>query len=398
MPSYRFRNMRTSRTQHLSQPIVQDEPLLQRSGWKAAVEVGALGILFSCLIVLFASPFFRGNVVTAAEWMLETAGPAALESTSMIFGVYLPVLLGFYALVIGGQLITNESSAVKIRCSLGYIATVMTGLFTPALALAVCACFFDPPRIGTFLVILPLAGLMYFLTIRLGGFIVFERGPDLGAMKQYIIWAKTRSSTLRQRSDRPKWLVISVNSIVAASISLSISLELVDTPIQGMALFALYLSMALMLSAFGARAVYVAYSSRTRSDGIVACVPTSAVYLAYLAMIILVFEYPYIQIAYAMSAILIFVLISMLLPRATSNKFLTDWSLHGAAVRSAASTLNSRIAKYEDVIAEIRSTELPTQRSGVENVIHALKNGLAKSFGHTRRDANACHDSGHERQ
>jgi len=65
---------------------------------------------------------------TAWPHLVEVAPVVGAEFLAHVgwgFGVYIPVMLGFYAIVIGGQLVASPTVAARTRRRLGFAAEAM---------------------------------------------------------------------------------------------------------------------------------------------------------------------------------------------------------------------------------------------------------------------------------
>ena len=198
------------------------------------------------------------------------AGKVVLQHIGWAFGAYIPILLGFYAIVVGGQLVADPATAARTRRMLGLVAEVMTGCLVPALALIVAACIAEPAQAGALFVVVPVSAVMFFLAIQLGGFVVFERAEQLATAERTRDWAKERLRTLRSRSRTPIWLVVLVHTLLGALIGLVTAWSLNRSPSSVIVLCILYGMTALGLAFAGANGVHSFHTAQGRVSRIMA--------------------------------------------------------------------------------------------------------------------------------
>ncbi|MFD4957821.1 hypothetical protein [Microbacterium sp. NPDC058389] len=189
--------------------VVEAAPRRARESF---AELGA----FVALLALPAA-FLVLWVAAGADWvrwweLAIQAGSAVLAEIGWVFGVYVPTLLGFYVLVLGEQL-GHAVDAGRLRRLLGGVAEISFAALVPALLLIVLSCLSEPANIGPLLVIGPATLLLLFLTVQLGGFVVFDVSVQLDDAVKTRQKAKVRMQALQPRSRRPVWLVLAANGV-----------------------------------------------------------------------------------------------------------------------------------------------------------------------------------------
>ncbi len=147
-------------------------------------------------------------------------GKQVLREIGWALGLYIPTLIALYAIVVGGQLVSSEERASQTRRTLALVAEVMAASLAPSLLLIVAACFSDPPVAGSMFVIVPAVGVMLFLSVQLGGFLIPEREQLLRAALTAQEWARSKLKSLRRRrSTRSIWVVVPANILASTALA-----------------------------------------------------------------------------------------------------------------------------------------------------------------------------------
>ncbi len=184
--------------------------VLARPWREVGTEVLLLSTIASLLTLLVVGAphgFQTAGTVEAAR----VAGEEALAQVGWGFGVYIPTLLGFYAIVAGGQLIGGEAAAARVRRVLGFVAELMLAAIVPALLLIVLYVTLAPAKLGALLVVLPVTGVMIFLAVQLGGFLVPDADVWLDSLGETGKALRERLKGVRARSRRPAFSVLLAN-------------------------------------------------------------------------------------------------------------------------------------------------------------------------------------------
>lgn len=354
-----------------------------RPAKETVTEIIAMSLLGVTASFVLASIPVGTNGADRVLSLAPAAGAVVLEHIGWAFGVYVPILLGFYVIVIGGQLVGDQSTAAKYRRTLGFVAEAMTAALIPALLLVVAACFADLSRLGALFVIVPVAAVMFFLTIELGSFIVFERDLRLAAAKRSQKWTKQRLSTVLQRSRRPLWLVLVVHTVVAGFLGLATTLILAR-PTGAMAvakLFALYGLMGLGLAVASVHGIHTLHTARTRTEKVV--IAWTLPVLLYLAGLLLTLEVSVSvgsPVGYSLILILLLLLTSTFWPRTRAPRFVLNWTLQGAATAYAAKKLTVAYLRTTKEIRELGETpgggSQPSLRTRLMAALQAFQNTM----------------------
>jgi hypothetical protein len=285
--------------------------------------------------------------------------------------------LGFYAIVIGRQLIDDPAVEAKTRRTLGLTAEAMVSALLPALILIVAACVADPSQAGVLFVIAPVSAAMFFLAIQLGGFIVFERELRLARAERSRNWAKERLRLLRRRSQRPTWLVVAVHTLVGVLIGAATILPF-ERPTGLLHILALLQALvALGLGFASVGGAHVFFTARDRTSKVVAWIGPATLYLVSLIIAVVLLTTFGAASGASVVSVVVFSAVSALWPRKSAPRFLLNWTLQGAAIRYAArsvSTTYVRSVREVRELAEPQSTEgTPTLRDRAAAALRAFR-------------------------
>ncbi len=321
----------------------------------AIAEIVAISLVV--LLAMFAIGLLARPSASLSDLIVHapSVGAIVVDHIGWALGVYVPVLLGFYAIVIGGQLVAPPTVAARIRRRLGFVAEAMVAALTPATALVIAACIGDPRRTGVLVAVLPVAALTVFLAVQLGGFIVFEPALRLAGQQRRRKWARTRLGSLRWRSRRPFWLVFAANAIVAGIVSAIVTLSFYSRQQWGAAL-SIAAAYALLSLTVGALGTLGSVLRDTATDRFSRALGWVAVIAAYAIPIVTITSSATLKIPTTLGHAIIIVLsaVSTLMPCiANTPPFLLNWSLSGAntqlAARSTAKTYRASSRKVREL-------------------------------------------------
>ena len=356
-----------------------DELLPSRPVSAAVAEIVAMGFLGLFLtLVLGLFPFGNDGVDRAIRSAL-VAGAVVMQHIGWALGTYIPILLGFYAIVVGGQLTAEPATAARTRRTLGFTAELMTAALIPALALILATCIADPSRAGVLFVITPVAAVMFFLAVQLGGFIVFERELRLSRAKCSRDWARARLDILRDRSRKPLWLVAVVHTLVGGLIGTGTTLILTRTSGSIVILFLLLLYglIALGLGFASMNGVHAYRTARDRMDRVLAWVIPSALYLVAFALAAELLATSNAVEGTSVLAVVAFSVASTVLPRTRASRFLVNWTILGAATAYAAKSVSKVYVRSMREVRELSQTptagEKPPLYDRIVTALHALR-------------------------
>jgi hypothetical protein len=362
----------------LTMSTLRDNELLpSRPTREAVLEIVGMGVFG--LLSLFVLPMLPSGSEGFSRMMglAPTAGAVVIEHIGWAFGAYIPILLGFYAIVIGRQLIDDPAVEAKTRRTLGLTAEAMVSALLPALILIVAACVADPSQAGVLFVIAPVSAAMFFLAIQLGGFIVFERELRLARAERSRNWAKERLRLLRRRSQRPTWLVVAVHTLVGVLIGAATILPF-ERPTGLLHILALLQALvALGLGFASVGGAHVFFTARDRTSKVVAWIGPATLYLVSLIIAVVLLTTFGAASGASVVSVVVFSAVSALWPRKSAPRFLLNWTLQGAAIRYAArsvSTTYVRSVREVRELAEPQSTEgTPTLRDRAAAALRAFR-------------------------
>lgn len=354
--------------------------LPSRPAKEAVTEVIGMSVL-GLFIVFVLGAFPSGNDgVYRAMGLAPGAGAVVLEHIGWAFGAYIPILLGFYAIVIGGQLVADPPTAARTRRTLGFTAEAMTGALVPALVLILAACIADPSQAGALFVIVPVSAVMFFLAVQLGGFIVFERELRLASAERSRDWAKGRLDTLRRRSRKPIWLVVAVHTLLGGLVGTGMTLILTRPTGSILVLVLLYGLIALGLAFASVHGVHASRTARDRTSKVMAWMIPSGLYLVGLLLAVEVLITSGASAGASVLAVVVFSALSTIWPRRWASRLLLNWTLQGAATGYAAKSVSSTYLRNMREIRELTETpdteEPPTLRERVASALRAFREPL----------------------
>lgn len=354
-----------------------DDVLPSRPAKEAVREIFVLSAVGLFIVFVLAALPGGNDGVYRAMGLAPVAGAVVLEHIGWAFGAYIPILLGFYAIVIGGQLVADPAAEARIRRTLGFAAEAMTGALVPALVLIITACIADPARAGALFVVVPVAGVMFFLAIQLGGFIVFERALLLASAERARDRAKERLETLRQRSRKPIWLVVVVNAVAGGLLGTVTTLAITRPTGSILALLGLYALIALGIGFANAHGMHTFRTAQDRMSKVMAWAFPTALYLAGALLTVQLFITSGPAGGAGVLVILVSSAASTLWPRKGAPRFLLNWTIQGAATGYAAKTITSMYVTNVRKIRELSQTpdtdEPATLREKIGAALQALR-------------------------
>lgn len=334
------------------------QPLtLRRPGSESLSEIALGSFLCAWLFGTIAYFCYLAGVFPPLLSWSAAAGEVVLAHIGWGFGIAVPTMLGFYVIVTGGQVLGSPTESATRR-ALGAVALLLFVVFVPALLLIVVACVHDPTLMGALFIVLPAYGVMLFLAVQLGGF-VLDPDARLAAALATREWARARIAALSQRSRRPPILVVAVNIIIATTFGTVVALGITrpDAVLFWVPLY-FVVALALSLAAFGA--VRLSHVSRDRSAVVLVWLTVAGVYLTVAAMIFRLWlgNAEWRGGAVGHLVIAVFLLGSTFWVRSRKMRILLDWSIQGAATRGAVRVTTRRLVKS---VAEISSLKPPVE-------------------------------------
>lgn len=339
---------------NMSEALRLDDSSPSRPAKAAMTEIFAMSL--AGMFIVFAVAVFPGNNdgVHRAMEIAPAMGAAVLQHIGWAFGVYIPILLGFYAIVIGGQLSRDLSSAFRTRRTLGFVAELMTGALVPALVLIIIASIADPSRAGALLLVVPSSAVMFFLAVQLGGFIVFERELRLAAAEGSRSWAKRRLETLRRRSRKPLWLVVVVHTLVGTIIGAGAELVLDRSTRSIGPLLATYGSVAFFLGLVGAFGVFTFRTARDRLSAVISWIIPAGLYVGVVLLALSSLDRFGVAAGVSLAVVVTFSAISTFVAPDRGPRAMVDWTIQGGARGYAANAVALTYVRNTREVRELK--------------------------------------------
>lgn len=208
----------------VTEPRPQTRPV-RSAAYEIVVMVVALLLVMGLAVIRVPG---GAGPVTFASWA-GRAGEVLLTHIGATFGVYVPTLLGFYALVVGQQIVDAPRFAARTRRVLGRVAEVMAACLVPALVLIVAACLRRPELAGAMFAVVPMTALVFFLALQLGSFVIIEDELRRENAQESLEWASARRAGLRGTSAK-KWpWIVAGNCFVLGLVGLLASIVVKGT-------------------------------------------------------------------------------------------------------------------------------------------------------------------------
>lgn len=340
-------------------PLHPTAELLPARPWKESLrEIAGAGAFLAVATYLFLA-FLGGEETPEGAWRVApVAGEQVLQHIGWGFGVNIPVLLAFYAIVIGGQLVASPSASATRR-TLGAVAQMMAAAFLPALLLILAACIHDPSQAGALVVIVPATGITLFLAVQLGGFVVFDNAQKLAAAIRNRDWAQGRLQTLRARGRRPLWLVIALNTALGGAIAFSLTTVIASPKGPLWLLFLVYAMFCLGLTLVNIFGVQTLRTAQDRPSKALAWLLPISMNMIVATIALNLFIQDAGAGGIALFAVLVFCTLSALWPRRFMGRLLLNWTIQGAGTAYAARSIARRYSKACREIQELSCTTSP---------------------------------------
>lgn len=347
-----------------------------RSVREAIPETVAMLLL---LMVLVGTPIYLAADHSDAEgvWIVTaTAGALLYEQAGWALNTYIAVLLGFYVVSIGGQLLGGPNVALRTRRILGFVGELMTAATVVLFLFLVFYCARETDKWALMIVFVPMVAIIAFLGLQLGGFVVFERSLRIAAAEKTRINTEGLIRKLGLSSSRSFWLVWVVTSAAIAAVALLASLPLKDLGSTFLA-FGFFFLVELFLTGV------LAWTHRLRlidhdffSRVVVWLLPLLVFALVSVGplVVFLGLGSPPLPFKLGMAFVTLMggaALVSFW-PRREKPSWLLNWSINGVAARLAERTLKKRLAQTEKHLAEL-AVEPAEQRSLVWRLLEAVR-------------------------
>lgn len=316
-------------------------PIQLRSVGRSLTEVLLLclaALVWTALLIITIGH----NHVGFLTHFIRAADTTTYKNIGWAFGVYVPTLLGFYVLIVGGQLVHSTRDPLQTQRALGEVAELLTAALTPALVLAFCACISSPKRAGALFVMAPASATVVFLTVQLSQFVIPGRERRLAAARESHAWAQGRLDHLQEIERRSMWWVLPVNILGP------IAIDAFAVVLGGGTLHLVWLTEELGLTAYtvliGVGVIVILYLARDWAARTTAGVTLVALYPWPLLIVIDMFSTrsPYAATANALG--LLGIIASSILPPHIAPARVSRWTLRSGSA-SIAVRLATRMLK-----------------------------------------------------
>ena len=363
-------------------------PTETRSVRATALEVMGLSVALLALASLPFMFFFASNGIEATYLVAAKAGELLYSHIGWALTLYVTILLAFYAVSFGGQVLSDGEDTTRIdrvRRILGAAAGLIAAVTFVLVAFIIVYCSHQPAMWASTVVIVPAFGIIVFLSLQLGGFVVFDRELRLTFAKQTRHQTKVRLEKLQLRSRHPIWAVGLANAITLALIATLISALFVPSW-AWLQLYLLFFIGAVVLLSSAIVSLQSFYSSGgTWSRVLVWALPfivyAASVWLAVIALFTDNQANGAAQIGRGITFLLIGTAGTLFWPRRRSPRWALNWSIQGACARSAALTLAKSYNRATREILEL-SAEPAATLSLRQRLLNALP--IAPKANHRR--------------
>lgn len=298
---------------------------------------------------------------------MQAAGKVLLPEIEPTLGMYISVVLGFYAIVFGNRYAThlekeptpNLSELVRVRRTLARIAELTASTLVPILVLIVIAFIADPAQLVRIPVIIILATTVFTLSTLLGQFNVLDIESQINTTKSSLERLSNLLKELQPYSKRPPALVILFHLLIIAVL---ISLVYFITNPSGdlrLQFIALSATLSLLLGVASLIGLFAFLSGKSTFDRLIGVIVSIIVYLALLVTIIAM-SITGNPIGICLLSIFIFLTISSLVPRNVAHQNLVDWSLKGLVAQLATKDASSSYDRNKAWLTKLnRQLEAP---------------------------------------
>ncbi|MDM7886582.1 hypothetical protein QUG92_15835 [Curtobacterium sp. RHCKG23] len=344
------------------------------------VEIGVFSGVLCLLTVVLASldPHVQRLGWAGVPTWFSSAGTVLAAHIGWYYGALIPLLLGFYAFIGGGQLL-GVPHVQRSRRNLGLVAELLTGATWPPFLILLCSAAVHADQRALIIVLVPVQAVVLFLGAQLGGFIVFDRDERHRAAIANAEAARKTLTELRNRSRYPAWRILLMHALVVGVVSwLAVVAVSPAKPI----LLMWPLLVALILLAVGVGAVFIGaiWFFLAATDRVTRFLAWWVPYGIVLVLVLLALSQPFSRVAIAVDAALAVQLVSAVLGThvRSSRRWWRNWSLSGGGRRSAAREV---VRRYASAMREAHSTRptLVATRTFASEVRRWIRGGF-RSF------------------
>ncbi|WP_152607137.1 hypothetical protein [Clavibacter michiganensis] len=327
-----------------AEDVVPTRPVKESVG-----EIAAFGTA-ACLLVLGLiganGDGFFSRAPLAYLTRAADIGGVVIDHVGWEFGVIVPVLLGFYVLVLGGRQTMGLRRTSAVRRNLSIAAELLAASLAPAFILVLASVVTDYRRAGALVAMVPVMLLTVFLAAQLGCFMAFDDDEKLDAAKRDRAWARQRLAAVRSRSQRPVPVVVMANALFGTGVGVGLYVLSGGWPV-GLSAAVGIAAVCAMLGVYGGFGIVRdRYRAKTVIERATGYVLTSMVVAAVSLLGILMWVNQAPAVATCATCAFTVVAISAFIPLgSSSSSVLKNWTLRGAAARSVARQLAQSYAR-----------------------------------------------------
>jgi len=205
------------------------------------------------------------------------AGEVLLDHVGWLLSCYIAVLLGFYVVVIGGQILGGNDAAARVRRMLGAVAELMAAVAIVLVAFVGLFCVGSPKSWGVFVAVGPTALLLVFLAVQLGRFLIPGYDFRLGEARRIRNGARSALGELSVHSRRSwiwVWLanagVVALPSAIGSSLAGPVFDGGVNVAVSNFAVLAVvYFLSAMVFFGWNGFSIFTAATDRSRSSQLI---------------------------------------------------------------------------------------------------------------------------------
>ncbi|MBG6059975.1 hypothetical protein IWX89_003448 [Cryobacterium sp. MP_M3] len=314
---------------------------------ETASETGAISAVFIVVALLLILISSSNDIGKALTWAAD-AGRLLYSHLGWTLSIYITALLAFYAVSLGGQILGGPDEAARTRRVLGFVAELMAAATITLVAFIAVYCWQYPPMWPVLIILLPVVGLLLFLALQLGNFLVLDLETRIALTEKTQEQTKNRLEGVTERSQRSFFLVWALNSAVIAFGALWVTLPL--SPLSSvLVMWLIYLVAVALLLGVNAMTMTTFLTSRDAQTRVVIwAFPTLTYAILVVAAIALLLggnDSPLPQLGWAFILIITTTLTTSYWPRSHAPRWILDWSINGSAARLAERTLSKQHSK-----------------------------------------------------
>lgn len=354
----------------------------KRSARETATETAILtGFLF--LITLAGLVVANGSDLTASLEVFASAGRILSTQMAWVLPLFVASLLAFYAVSVGDQILGGPDAAARLRGILGFVSQVITAFAIIMSLYVVLYCFYEPANFALLIVLVPTVGIVSFLGIQLGSFLVLDRAARLDAAKKNRDDAHDLLAKFRRRSRRSFWLVwiLNATTVSAAALTFSVLAGNAIDPFNIVQIVTTLIAVTLCATGYTLLGLYQLFIARSKTARSALNCMIVAPYVSVAGIVAFAIVADGLTPGFleylALAVVVLPGFFSAFWPLSRSNRFMLNWSLRGQASRLVARSAvrsYSRSVRTQMLLCEPE----PTPRNRFQRIsanIRGLING-----------------------